>query len=192
MKFLERLSLVLFSNIILILSILLCLILFGWVDASTFTWIIGMALNHTVATNVTLGVCIVLILLSIKCIFFGSAGQEEEEENLENGILLENEDGRLLITKETIRNIALNVIDNFDGALNPKVELEMDKQNHVKMNVIITAKELTAINQLSKNIQLKVKETIKKTTDLELSAVNVAIRNERLKTKEEEKEDVEA
>ena len=53
------------------------------------------------------------------------------------------------------------------------------------MNVIITAKELSAINQLSKNIQVKVKEVVKKTTDLELQAVNVAIRKQRLTEKEE-------
>ena len=53
------------------------------------------------------------------------------------------------------------------------------------MNVIITAKELSAINQLSKNIQVKVKEVVKKTTDLELQAVNVAIRKKRLTEKEE-------
>lgn len=188
MKFLEKLSLVLFSNIILILSIILTLILFGWLEAGTVTWIIGMAQANTVATNVTLGVCFVLMLLALKCIFFGSTGETEEEENLGNGILLENADGKLLITRETIKNIALNVVEGFDGALEPKVDLEMDKQNNVKMNVIITAKELTAINQLSKNIQVKIKETIKKTTDLELNAVNVAIRNERLKSKEVQKE----
>lgn len=104
---------------------------------------------------------------------------------MDNGILLENADGKLFITKETIKNIALNVICGFEGAIDPKVELEMDKQNQVKMNVIITAKELSAINQLSKNIQVKVKEVVKKTTDLELQAVNVAIRKQRLTEKEE-------
>ncbi len=77
------------------------------------------------------------------------------------------------------------MICGFEGAIDPKVELEMDKQNQVKMNVIITAKELSAINQLSKNIQVKVKEVVKKTTDLELQAVNVAIRKQRLTEKEE-------
>lgn len=192
MKFLDKVALVLFSNIVLILSVLLCLILFGWVDVSTISWVISMAMNNTVATNVTLGVCFVFMLLAVKGIFFGPGGKYDEEDVLEDGILLENADGRLLITQETIRNIAINVIEGFDGALDPKVTLEMDKQNNVKMNVIITAKELTAINQLSKNIQVKVKETVKKTTDLELKAVNVAIRKERLKTKEEPKESVES
>ena len=32
MKFLEKIALVIYSNIILILSIVLCLLIFGWLD----------------------------------------------------------------------------------------------------------------------------------------------------------------
>ncbi len=185
MKFLEKLAFVLFSNLVLVLSILVILILAGWINPIAPTWFLTKIAENQVATNITIGVCVVLILLAMKSIFFGSSADEEDDENLDNGILLENADGKLFITKETIKNIALNVISGFEGAIDPKVELEMDKQNQVKMNVVITAKELAAINQLSKNIQVKVKEVIKKTTDLELQAVNVAIRKQRLTEKEE-------
>jgi len=185
MKFLDKLSLVLFSNIILFLSIFIILILAGWVTPSIPTILLNNTANTELATNITMGVCAVLIILAIRALFSG-ADNENDDENLDNGILLENADGKLFITKETIKNIALNVIAGFDGAIDPKVEMEMDKQNQVKMNVVITAKELSAINQLSKNIQVKVKEVIKKTTDLELQAVNVAIRKQRLTEKEEQ------
>lgn len=185
MKFLDKLAFVLFSNIVLVLSILVILILSGWVSPIAPTWFLTKVAETQVATNITVGVCAVLIILAMKAIFFGGTTSDDDDENLDNGILLENADGKLFITKETIKNIALNVISGFEGAIDPKVELEMDKQNQVKMNVVITAKELSAINQLSKNIQVKVKEVIKKTTDLELQAVNVAIRKQRLTEKEE-------
>lgn len=185
MKFLEKLAFVLFANLVLVLSIFIILILSGWINPIAPTWFLTKVAENQMATNITIGVCVVLILLAMKSIFFGSNADDEDDENLDNGILLENADGKLFITKETIKNIALNVISGFEGAIDPKVELEMDKQNQVKMNVVITAKELAAINQLSKNIQVKVKEVIKKTTDLELQAVNVAIRKQRLTEKEE-------
>ncbi len=174
-----------FACLFLVLSIFIILMLSGWLNPIAPTWFLTKIAESQVATNVTVGVCVVLILLAMKCIFFSSSTGSDDEENLDNGILLENADGKLFITKETIKNIALNVICGFEGAIDPKVELEMDKQNQVKMNVIITAKELSAINQLSKNIQVKVKEVVKKTTDLELQAVNVAIRKQRLTEKEE-------
>ena len=158
MKFLEKVAFVLFSNLILVLSIFIILMLSGWLNPIAPTWFLTKIAESQVATNVTVGVCVVLILLAMKCIFFSSSTGSDDEENLDNGILLENADGKLFITKETIKNIALNVICGFEGAIDPKVELEMDKQNQVKMSVIITAKELSAINQLSKNIQVKVKE----------------------------------
>ena len=98
MKFLDKLGLAIFSILTLILSILMCLIVFGWVDPSVITILITSSIDTQNGMYITIGISIVLILLAIKCLFFPSyerrkAGDDDE------GILLQNENGKLLITK---------------------------------------------------------------------------------------------
>ena len=99
MKFLDKLALVLFSMIILIISIITCLTIFGWVNLATINLLFTDALANKVTCNVLLGVNVIFILLALKALFFGSVSKGEERYN--DGILLENDDGKLLITKET-------------------------------------------------------------------------------------------
>lgn len=64
MKILDKITLVLFSIAILVISILLSLLMFGWINFSTVTIFYGKIVASDVATNVTLGVSIVLALLA--------------------------------------------------------------------------------------------------------------------------------
>ena len=74
MIFLERLSLAIFTTIILILS----LILFGWIEASSIHYFIDYIAANPAATNITLGILVIFMLLAIKCIFFPSYSKEKE------------------------------------------------------------------------------------------------------------------
>lgn len=69
MKVLDKIGLVLFSTLILISSVLLCLMIFGWLDINLVTDIVKQALSDQVTSNVLLGLSVVFILLAIKCIF---------------------------------------------------------------------------------------------------------------------------
>src|SRR5574344_1555658 len=103
MKTLEKIALVLFSNIILILSIIMCILIFGWLELDIVTEVIEKVLNTTLYTNILLGMSVVFILLAIKCIFFDSSAKERAKEK--SGILLENDNGKLLISKDTLENL---------------------------------------------------------------------------------------
>ena len=72
MKFLDRLGLGIFSTIILILSIILCLMGLNIVQPTIFGILITKALQYQTATYILIGASIFLILLSIKCLFFYS------------------------------------------------------------------------------------------------------------------------
>ena len=98
MKIIERISLTLFSSLILIISVILCLTIFGWLDTNTVGKIINTAITGDITSKVLLGLSIIFILLAIRCIFFESTDKTKEE--YKNGILLENENGKLLITRE--------------------------------------------------------------------------------------------
>ena len=80
MKILEKLTLIIYSNIILILSIILCLLVFGWLDTSLVGGIVNQIIAGEVSSKILLGISIVFILLSIRCIFFDSTSKEQIKE----------------------------------------------------------------------------------------------------------------
>ena len=179
MKFLDRFGLWLFSILILALSIILVLIGAGWMDATIFGILITQALSSQTGTYIFVGVCAFLALLAIKCLFFNSYSsvKEKEREKSEKGIILENEDGRLLITRDTLENIVEVVAKEFDDiqAVYPRVII--NKDNTVYMNITLDIYEGIVIKDLTSKFQSKIKEKIKEDTDLELSAVNIKVNN---------------
>ena len=70
MKFLERFALVIYSYIIILLSVVLSLLVFNWIDFDVVTDMVYALVTGAVSSKITLGVSVVFILLSIKCIFF--------------------------------------------------------------------------------------------------------------------------
>jgi len=174
MKFLEKVGLIVFANIILILSVLLVIILAGWMDAGVIEILI-MGITGTTWATITVVVSIMLIALAIRCIFFTEFG--EKDEGKKDGIILQNESGKLLISRETIENIVNGVVKGFDGAKDVVSKIVLDSENNVIVYVTLFILSDIVIKDLSNNIQLRVKEAIKKSSDLDVKEVNVRIRN---------------
>ena len=104
MKTIERISLALFSSIILIICVILCLAIFGWIDIEYVGNILNLALTDVVTSKILLALSIIFILLAIKCIFFDSSAKEKEENK--NGILLENEKWQAFNNKRDYRKFS--------------------------------------------------------------------------------------
>ena len=175
MKTIERISLAIFSSIILILSVILCLAIFGWLDLEFIGNILNIAVTDNVISKILLAFAIIFILLAIKCIFFDSSAKEKEENK--NGILLENSNGKLLITKETIENLVNAVVKGFDSAEEVNTRIELDKDNNLTVFVNLVVKENAVIKELSTNLQNRIKDTIKKSSDLDVKEVNIKVKN---------------
>ena len=175
MKILDRIGLALFSSLMLIISIIVCLMIFGWLRGDLVHELVVMAINDSVSSNIMLGLSIAFILLAIKCIFFDSSSKQEMD--YKNGILLENSDGKLLITKDTIENLVNSVVKGFDSAENVTTRVELDNENNVTVFVNLSVKENAVIKELSTNLQTKIKTTIKKTSDLEVKEVNIKVKD---------------
>lgn len=175
MKILDKIGLVLFSILILIASIIMCLIIFGWLDINLITDIVKQALADQVISNILLGLSIVFILLAIKCIFFDSSTKDKND--IRNSILLENSDGKLLITRDTLENLVDGVVRGFSGAENVTSKVEVDQESNVRVFVNLDVKENVVIKELSANLQTKIKEAIKKTSDLEVKEVNIKVKD---------------
>lgn len=175
MKLLDRIGLTVFSTLILILSIITFLVTFGWMDIEWMQEMIIVGINNPAISNTILGLSTVLMLLAIKCIFFESSSKDEID--YKNGILLENADGKLLITKETLENLVNNVVKGFDSAENVVTKIELDKENNVRVFVNLSVKENAIIKELSTNLQSRIKATIKRTSDLEVKEVNIKVKD---------------
>ena len=174
MKILEKITLIIYSNIMLILSIILCLLVFGWLDIGLVGGIITKIIVGDTSSKIVLGLGVVFILLSIKCIFFDTTSKEQIKER--QGVLLENESGKLMISKETIENLVNSVALNFQSAEEVTTRVELDRENNVKVFVNLIVNEEAIIKDLSANLQAKIKEKVKAATDLEVKEVNITVK----------------
>jgi len=174
MKALDRIILGIFSNIILIIGLIICLVLFGWLNLDILGMFTNKILANSIVSNIVLVVTIICMLLAVKCIFFISDGKEEEGRD---GILLENSDGKLLISKDTLKNLVEGVAKEFENAENVVADIALDQENKVTVFLSMNVKENVVIKELSNNLQTKIKTAIKKTSDLEVEAVNIKVRD---------------
>ncbi len=175
MKILDKFNLVLFSILVLIISLIICLLSFGWLDLSLALESIAFLTTDTVANNISLGVSIILILLAIKSIFFNSYSKEKMQSK--EGILLENDNGKLLVSRDTIESLTNAVVKSFDSAENVMTKVEVDNESHVKIYITLFVYPDAVIKELSNKLQINVKETIKKSLDLDVTEVNIRIKN---------------
>lgn len=186
MKFLEKVSLVLFSIIILIISLVLDLLIFGWIKISDVTYFINLGLIVPAATNTILAVTIVLMLLAIKCIFFSS---REKKDSSADGVLLENESGKLLISINTIENLVKGAVREFPNIKSSICKVILDKQeNNVKINLNLIVEADTVLKDISVKLQEKIKETVKSTAELDVKEVNIKIKDIEVKKEVESDE----
>lgn len=175
MRVLERLALILFSIIILFLAVISCLVIFDIVELQTiFNYLDDLITNQT-ACRIILGSCVVAILLAIKALFFPTKTYKKQE--IKTGVLLENKDGRLLISRDTIENLVNSVVKSFDQAVDVQTKVNLDAENSITVYVSLLVKEESVIKELSSNIQNKIKDTIKRSTDLNVSQVNINVKD---------------
>ena len=174
MKALDRIALALFSSLILIMSVVLCLAIFGWIDTDLLGNLFYLAITDSITSKILLGLAIIFILLAIKCIFFDSTSKEQVD--YKNGILLENSNGKLLITKETIENLVNSVALNFESTEDVTTRVELNRENNLNEYVNLIVSSEAIIKHLSANLQTKIKEKIKRATHLEVKEVNITVK----------------
>ena len=173
MKILEKISLVLFSLIVSVISIVLILVMFKLVSVSVITSTISLLFNNDLAFKITLGVTIVALLLAIKCIFF----RAKPEDDGRNGVVLENNAGKLVISKESLENLIANVVKEVQGIEAISSKTILDKDNNVVVYVTTLVSKDMMIKDVSSQIQEKIKLALKKTADLEVKQVNIKVKN---------------
>ena len=170
MRLVERFSIIVFSIIVMILAGITILVSSELISIDIFENIFDI-----LSSNIGLTICIgiLFILWSIANIFFKSDSKYENSK----GILLENENGSLLITKDSISNLVESVLRKTDDIKEQNVKIDFDSNKDVIINVSAVVKDTTIIKDISTKIQENVKMTIKKATDLEVKEVNIKVKN---------------
>ena len=186
MKFLDRLALAVFSIIIFVLVVLLCLLLFGWYDIELVVSALTYLKTNEIATNITIGVSIVLLLLSIKSMFFESYSKEKEQSR--EGILLENDNGKLLVSRDTLENLTTSVVKETNSVENVVSRVILDKDKNLIIFINLLVKPNAIIKDLSSGLQEKIKSTVKDSLGLDVKEVNIKIKNITNEKSEESKE----
>ena len=102
---------------------------------------------------------------------------EIEEFTLSGMVWLdENENGKLMISKETIENLVETVARDFKEAESISTRVELDKENNVKIYANLYISSDAVIKDLSVNLQNKIKEKIKLAADLDVKEVNISVK----------------
>lgn len=184
MKFIEKMTLSIYSVLMLLLSMIVALLIVGWLDMNLIGEIFRYVITGDITGKVLLGLSVLFILLSIKCLFFDSGAKEQTNER--KGILLENESGKLMISKETIENLVNSVALNFQSTEDVTTRVELDKENNVRIYVNLVVTPDAVIKDLSANLQTKIKEKIKTATDLEVKEVNITVKKVAQKVENQE------
>ena len=174
MKFIEKITLIIYSNIMLILSVIACLLVFGWIDIDVVQNLVKDLILYGTSSKIILGVSIVFILLSLRCIFFDPTSKQELKDK--QGILLANDNGKLMISKETIEDLVQAVTKQYKMAKEVTSRVELDKENNVNIFVNLVVSSDTVIKDLSADLQDKIKTKVKETTDLEVKEVNITVK----------------
>ena len=176
MKFIEKVSLTILSIIGLIVAILIILLYLNIIAASTVSNML-MSMTEGSIGLTSLIVSLIIIFLSIKCLFFGSKVKRDRSD----GVLLENDNGKLLITRETLENLVSSASKNIEGTESISSRIVLDKDNNLSVLITITISQDTNIKNLSNSLQTTIKDAIKQTADLDVKEVNVKVKNINMK-----------
>ncbi len=166
MKFVEKFSLIVFSIIVILLSVFTVLVGTEVIPAEDIAEFLSENIIATIC------VAIIFVLWSIANIFFRNSGKDNS-----NGVLLENENGSLMITRDSICNLADSILRKNDDIKEAIVKIDFDFNKDIIVNINATVKDTTIIKEISTKVQEDIKKLIKKATDIDVREVNIKIKN---------------
>ena len=173
MKFFDRLILKLFAIIIGVISIALVLAVTGVIPMTYITDNLIYLTDGPVNLKVTLIIAGVMLLLVLKALCF--TGKPESDGK--DGVVLENNNGKLVISKETLDNIISGIAKDIAGTESTSSRTIVDKNRNLKVYVTTLVNKDVLIKDVSSELQDKIIEAMKKTADLDVKEVNIKVKN---------------
>ena len=175
MKLVDKVIYFIFSVIILTIVVVMFTVILniGGVVNPVFNFISNipnMSFTQEQMTYIVI-IEILLFIMAIKGILF----QSKLEEN-KDAIILENNSGKLIISRKTLENLVKDISNGVQGVENSFARVNVSKDTELIISIDIVVKE-GSIKDITKKLQEDVKIAIKKASDLNVSEVNVNIKN---------------
>lgn len=169
MKGFEKFILVIFSLIIIVLSVCVILTSAEMIDlTSLINKGIDIILANKIPALVISGVCALFALIGL---FASSEGGDD----MKTGLAIKTEKGTVYITKDTFESIIVAVARNYPELRNTKVEMKVN-ENGVIANVNTMILPNTTIPTLTAKLQENIKSSILKQTTVEIKEANIKIK----------------
>lgn len=169
----EKIVSVTLASVVFIMACMFMLTLGGVMDPSWGSKIMEKVVEGDFWSKIFFVVALVLLIFSIKEIAFGQKVESEGRE----GIVLENESGKLIISKESLENLISGVGREIVGAESISSRTFIDQEKNVTVNVNIVVSREVVIKDISSELQKKIKVALKQTADLDVKYVNIKIKN---------------
>ena len=175
MKLVDKVIYFIFSVIILAIVVVMFTVILniGGVVNPVFNFISNipnMSFTQEQMTYIVI-IEILLFIMAIQGILF----QSKLEEN-KDAIILENNSGKLIISRKTLENLVKDISNGVQGVENSFARVNVSKDTELIISIDIVVKE-GSIKDRTKKLQEDVKIAIKKASDLNVSEVNVNIKN---------------
>jgi len=174
MKILEKFVLILYSLFMLIISTIICLIVFRVITMEQIEYAIKFVQDDTALVITILAIAVCCVLLSVRCLFFRK--KKQMKKSTATDILLENESGRLLISKNAIENAAKKIVkESLKLNTEIKVNADIDPANNISIYIAVMLDRAVSVRDLTLDLQLRIKNEIKESFGLEVKQVNIKV-----------------
>ena len=175
MKLVDKVIYFIFSVIILAIVVVMFTVILniGGIVNPVFNFISNipnMSFTQEQMTYIVI-IEILLFIMAIKGILF----QSKLEEN-KDAIILENNSGKLIISRKTLENLVKDISNGVQGVESSFARVNVSKDTELIISIDIVVKE-GSIKDITKKLQEDVKIAIKKASDLNVAEVNVNIKN---------------
>jgi len=172
MRIIHEVTLAIFSLLILIVCAVYTLMMFGLVDFDMVTQAHETIIGNNSIANAVIGVNLILVIFALIGIF----GDSTKGDRIGDGIVVENEKGNLLISRETLRNLITSAVKGFEDVEINSTDISLTPESKLKINVIISVSERVVIKDLTNSLQNRIREVIKRSSDIDVQLVNIGVK----------------
>lgn len=169
MKGFEKVLLMIFSVIIIALSVVLILTSTQMINLTDILKVIS---NWMIANKVA---CLVIGAVAALGGLIGLFASPDNGEDMKTGLAIKSEKGTVYITKDTFESIILSVARNFAELRNVRVELSVSEVG-VIANIYTMILPDTVVPTLTAKLQESIKSAVLKQTTVEIKEANIKIK----------------
>ncbi len=171
MKMLNSFFRIIYSLLVLFISIILIMMVNGIVSSDLSTLFMNYVGSIEKGKVIFTIIFSLTSLLSIVSVFISS----EEESDAKKGMVMDYDAGNVLVTKETFENIASSVATKYAAFNVSKVSVELLPEG-LDVNVYTFVMPDTVVSDATMKLQKDIKDTISKLTTVKVQKVNVKVK----------------